>query len=660
MTLLTVVLAVGGQALADVGIVREANGCNYATLADALSNALPNDVLYVEPGTYNENNLVISFDLTVEQSAVGCAAPASSNHPIIDATGGPGRVVRVTGASTDVTFKNLKLRNGAGMSEGGVVLVEAADLTIEGSFVSGGSATQGGGIHVNGGGTLTLADTNVAENTAERGGGVGCANASVATTGGIIALNYAEEDGGGFWLSDCSVSTIRDTQVFLNTTGTTFPHGAGGGIHAAGTVLYLQGSTWVGRNDAVDGAGVFVEGSNEVGNGQLVMQNSSTVASNTASSGGGGVYLAGSILTGARADALMFHESSISGNTATQGGGVFLSSKSSFDMREGTRLQKNHAIGSSGRGGGIVAVADPGATSVNTFRAQIDDNDATTDGAGMYLLGGEHRFVDSVIQSNDAARDGGGVYAGDSARIELVNTHLWGNTARQFGGGLYMDSDASTRFDMTSEYESCDPSGLPANTYCTEARGNTAQVGGVAFVEGGGAFFTHTAMLENEAENGAATFAMTEAADVDLGTVLVAQNRASNGEGSIVHAWLGAQSDLFVSTVTDNQGLGVVYENGATGSMRSSIAYGNLVVDLTSDAAIGGSCNTVGTTAGVGLAIPPTTADPLFVTTGRGDYRLDGTSDPTVLNVCSTGQTRDLDDAARPAGRAYEKGAFEW
>jgi hypothetical protein len=53
--------------------------------------------------------------------------------------------------------------------------------------------------------------------------------------------------------------------------------------------------------------------------------------------------------------------------------------------------------------------------------------------------------------------------------------------------------------------------------------------------------------------------------------------------------------------------------------------------------------------------------DPVFVTTGRGKYRL-GPNSINAVNQCSLSLTYDLDSDPRPVpfGGQSDRGAFEW
>lgn len=136
------------------------------------------------------------------------------------------RVFHISGNTTNVTIRNLWIRNGHGVEGGGGILVDGATVNLENVTISGNVATaeDGGGIKVINGGTLNMTNCTLTGNsTVVHGGAVAISDSMASAT--ITSCTITGNSGG-----------------FSNTCG---------GIHNTGTCVL--------RNNVVAGnAGVDI------------------------------------------------------------------------------------------------------------------------------------------------------------------------------------------------------------------------------------------------------------------------------------------------------------------------------------------------------------------------------------------------------------------
>jgi CSLREA domain-containing protein len=220
--------------------------------------------------------------------------------------GGKSRVLWVTDGTATVSGVTIRGGNGAGRQRSDRILLEIGLLSIRiggGSFGSAMAEDSGGGIFVESG-VLDLVASTVTANAAQTGGGIG-ASGRVNLIGSTVVRNTAGEGGLAGW---------------------------GGGI-------------------AVDQGG-------------LVAMSNSTVSRNEASSKGGGVYSAGSLLAS---------NATLADNRAEDGGGLFVAA-----LKEGSLSLRNSILGT-GAGG---ACDGPGVDAITSDHNIVGDDSCGLEGAG--------------------------------------------------------------------------------------------------------------------------------------------------------------------------------------------------------------------------------------------------------------------------------------
>ncbi|MCB9098783.1 MAG: right-handed parallel beta-helix repeat-containing protein [Anaerolineales bacterium] len=163
---------------------------------------------------------------------------------------------------------------------------------------------------------------------------------------------------------------------------------AGGGVYLDGSTVVFEQMTVV-SSTAEYGGGVFINATSS-----LSLTGESEVYNNTATTDGGGLYNTG---------ILGMAESSVYDNSAVHGGGLYNTATANLDL--GGRFYGNQAD----QGAAIYHATGSGLSLVNTF---IYNNQATTQGGGVYIDSGNPNILHNTFYANQvaAATAGGAVY----------------------------------------------------------------------------------------------------------------------------------------------------------------------------------------------------------------------------------------------------------
>jgi hypothetical protein len=337
------------------------------TLGYALGIALDGDTIEISLGTYAEEDLVVTHDVTITGDAGGVTT--------IDASGGGRYRIFTVPAGRTVTLEHLTLTGGrAGI---GGAIMNAGVLTVSNLTASGNrAATAGGGIWNSG--SLSLGDSAVVENTVaegiyiNRGGGIHSTEGDLTITGSSIGWNTAPS-GGGLYING-GTAVVNDSEIAGNTASADV--GSGGGLESLDATVSVTGST---------------------------------ISGNSASQSGGIQAVFGT---------LTIADSSVSGNAAVMIGGLHVA-YGSLDLT-GSTVSNNVA---STYGG--VAVGGP-ATIANST---IADNTATAGEVGGLEIRGATTIVNSTITGNHSFTQGGGIWLFSGEYLEVVNALVAGNVS---------------------------------------------------------------------------------------------------------------------------------------------------------------------------------------------------------------------------------------
>jgi hypothetical protein len=575
-------------------------------------------------------------------------------------------------------------RNTTGLNGGGVLVAQDGFFTdttdvilIGGTVVTANEATYGGGIYVKDSGSRVIVD------------------------GSAVDGNAGTLLGGGIHVSGASTVTVRDASVSGNRSGF---FGAGGmGVYAG--AVSLENVTLHDNTTDGDGGAILQL------QGRLVITDAD-IRFNEATEDGGGIYHAGASLSWAAVG----EDSYLAVNNATRGAGLYGASGNTIGIRalEGPTFKLN--TNAATESGGAVYLTDT--TSLEAYgRIEVSTNEAMTHGGAIYVdagrleieqrgatggpvLGGgnwaqhgnggvihaangawvslQGAVLGSLGASNRAAALGGGIYA-DNSFVFLEDTQVVHNYAgdgvtgtigSEYGGGVAAvnDSGLIVGTSFTGGSGTCDPTTLPANTYCSEFRLNEAENdGGGIYLSQSAALVYDTAFLSNtvlasSASNGDAMF-------IDFSSMRVF-NALFSGHGgrgnNAVHLYRDVEFESVNSTYAGNLDNPLYVVSGTVLTLTNNIIWDNArgnyyQTSITRTSA----CNNAQPPIGSPLSGPgDISQDPHFVITDRGAYRL-GAGSPSV-DACSGTLDHDLDDRFRPIDSdaspstgLYDMGAFE-
>ncbi len=483
--------------------------------------------------------------------------------------------------------------NSAGDGGGGIYLASGTPLSMTGGYINGNSTTGWGG-------------------------GMAIEEGEAFLWGTVISGNTAMDGGGAALDSDIDNTLLAiNSQIISNTAGVN-----GGAIHVAqGTfaLVAMDGNARLAGNHAdQNGGGVYGSGHETLGLAAFEDDDQVVVEANTANGNGGGLYAAGSGFVS------LFGSVWITGNVALgDGGGWYQDGGDVLTIvltpNAMSRIAGNSAL--NGRGGGIYlndVASGPGDTGAPLGNLALVGNQADTDGGGLYLSGGTYaRLFNARVQDNEAGQDGGGVMV------------------------------SAARLEVSQDSAACQNTLLPPDHYCSEFRNNgaTGNGGAIQLEAGAELVLTSTAIISNAAGLGSGVMSVSNGDELDITNSLIRDNT-----GKAIYLAADADLELIQSTLAGNDWAIDINDNGAVVDLHSNIIWDN---GFGVESAVAPTVGCSISQNGVGGAA----SDPLFQTTGRGDYRLAAGS--PAADACLVGVATDLDGAPRPQGANFDMGAFE-
>ncbi|HBO43663.1 MAG TPA: hypothetical protein DD670_06980, partial [Planctomycetaceae bacterium] len=246
--------------------------------------------------------------------------------------------------------------------------------------------TDPAGVDISGPGAELLSiDANQRSRVFYLNDGATATLAAITVTGGLADYPSGVSKAGGGVYNDGGTFTIIDSTIAHNTTSD-----SGGGIFNSGSLTVIDST--VAGNKGYYGAGIY----NSAG---LLTVEGSTIRNNIAEHGGGGIRaIRNSVVT--------VTWSYILGNTASAGGGIYLYD----DLFEPTLSLVNSVISgnsSTGIAGGILADG-----LLNVVNSTISGNTGTT-GSGVYLFSsGQATLQNTIVALNATQERGSDVYGG--------------------------------------------------------------------------------------------------------------------------------------------------------------------------------------------------------------------------------------------------------
>ena len=263
----------------------------------------------------------------------------------------------------------------------------------------------------------------------------------VLQSGAILENNKVAQFGSGILANNGVKITMENGAVIRNNTNSNYE--LGGGILLGNGSTFTMNGGEISGNTANGGGGVAIIGSTMVMNGGTI-SNNSTYKTSGQGSYGAGVYVAdyanasgGDTLFTATPASFEMNGGSICDNTALDyGGGVLTfpqqSKKITININNG-EISGNKVT--KGSGGAVAAFFDD--TELNIKGGTLTGNSAYQFGGGVFLYQATNVTISGgTISENKAFRGGGGVCLREGSAVKQTGGSIENNVAK-VGGGIY-------------------------------------------------------------------------------------------------------------------------------------------------------------------------------------------------------------------------------
>lgn len=483
----------------------------------------------------------------------------------------------------------------------------------------------------------------------------------IARSGNYLGKNVNIEDRtlvieGGF--ATCASTASDATNTTIDAVGLTAGPVRVRGLATRESVvlsrLTLRGGS------GTSGSGVRIENAN--------VTLDRVIASNNSSLRGGGIHVDG---TGLGARARLLGASQVVSNTASQeGGGIYCGRNGELEVDASVAISSN--TGSDGGGihlDGCTGYANSGAQGIAGLFTNIGFNTATFGGGAIYARSSLGPTVFTIganlgpqdpaplLVNNAADTSGGAVFAsGADTLLTITDSVIRGNSAGSIGGGIVSHGGATVL--VARERTPC-----PRGDRCSEISSNTAgNSGGGAIAMVGGKLVVRGSYLErNSAQRGSAITVQSGNARVEVHNSVVAENQDGESVFLVRQPTAGgpdfrAHLLLSQSTVTRNLNATRVIEINDPGTVRVSHSIiqetaAMPVFDRPAAYLPETDCSMLHEIASAGSVDPHTFAFsmPGFVDAAAGDYRLRPTSEATDRCPANAGNAPfDFEGDPRP------------
>jgi hypothetical protein len=511
----------------------------------------------------------------------------------------------------------------------------------------------GGGLYATNGAAVQADEMFIFQNEAQNGGGLYLDGSTFAGSDVRIQYNGAAGQGGGLWAGNGSAVSLSNGSE-VGGWGGIKPNGAdeGGGLYAgSGSSVTVDASAIRGNQAVQHGCGACVVGGSSftASHGTLIERNEMPYGCVE----GGGIYADG-LDTQVSIDA-----SEVATNTAiTRGGGLYVGGGVAT-IRNGSVVWNNETLDFVDGGGGAYVLG--ASTTLNVSHSTFRDNWSATDGGGILNQSATVNLDGASIERNHAQANGGGIYSwaghvqAGRSRIDF-NEALTGD-----GGGLHshygiLDVESSS----LDHNQAVGGSGGAISTYRVYTSVRESYLGHNSSAGEGSALYSTGMALPGDA-----AVEIVNCFIVDNVTT-VASTEGPPGSGSSVYAQGVVVTANYNTFAHENLAphFGVYAGDGSTVEMRNNI-IANFVVGIRRPAGGTGSATAWYTLySGNSTNYDPAVASfnevpgaPAFV--GGGDYHLTSASDAIDAGT-DIGVYVDVDGDVRPWGNGYDVGADEW
>jgi CSLREA domain-containing protein/uncharacterized repeat protein (TIGR01451 family) len=571
---------------------------------------------------FNTTNNTTDGTLTVSNCVI------TANYCSLDGGGIWADNGQVTVNSGSVISNNV---TGAG-DGGGIFHSSAHNVSITGSTISGNTAHddvtgttdpsniaqfgQGGGVRLGGSTRATISSTTISSNIADKfdGGGVYIPNPITIDSNSVIQGNTAGRDGGGIYSDQVASTPAAEHDILTSVTikdNTATRNG--GGIYKGRGTLDINGctigSSTAGENNAaVLGGGIYASpstaGAGE--NGTLnFISNASSIVGNTATTSGGGLYIANKVSPAAtmtvnfNVGSTIGGSTSAHGNSAPTGGGIQIDS-GTLNMSTGSSVIQNNKA--TGNGGGLAAIGGTITLNGVTFKGNKADNDANSsgDGGAIFSSGGAFTVGNTsavtiggtAAGEPNTARNGGGI-AISGGSFTMTGGSINGNTASANGGGVLtsVGTTFNSAVSVTNNMAGGTGGGFNFTGGSTAINGAASITGNTATGNGGGIFnnggtitlpnsatIGGAAALKNTAANGGGIFNQSGSLTMTGGSLTGNSATADGGGANMSGGTLTFASGVSITGNTANVNGGGLAGSGGTlnvnggGVIQSNVA----------------------------------------------------------------------------------------
>ena len=269
--------AITSNSLATQRYVPSGGSPSYSTIQSAVNASAAGDVIWVQPGTYNESVTFRSLDITLTSTNPGDLNVVQNT--IIAGNGTRSTVTFAGGQTIKTLFTGFTVRGGGGnpffttyLAGGAIYCSNASPQIVRNIFESNSMALNMTNVYSIGGGILvyvgspTIARNIFRDNQANLGGAVVSLGGAPRIEDNFIYQNYADYGGGGVYLSD-SATFINNTllentydNLYVDATALVanniFSHNTAGYGMLVGSSADI--STWFKYNDVWETNGIDI------------------------------------------------------------------------------------------------------------------------------------------------------------------------------------------------------------------------------------------------------------------------------------------------------------------------------------------------------------------------------------------------------------------
>ncbi len=237
----------------------------YATIQDAIDEAVDGDIILVQSGVYRENINISNKTILLGSQIVCTDSLTYTDETIIDGRG-QGVVVSFIGdIGREAVLNGFTITNGQSNLGGGIYCREASPLLTNLKIFRNIARNYGGGIYCSQSASPLLSRVSILENSAQWGGGIamdGLCNLELNEV--IIMNNQAQSQGGGLFATNRSTVRMKKTLIASNQA----QYGGGMAIHRnQGEISSLENVTLSLNSAEFSGGAIFLyQMENEIGN----------------------------------------------------------------------------------------------------------------------------------------------------------------------------------------------------------------------------------------------------------------------------------------------------------------------------------------------------------------------------------------------------------